>query len=148
MVWTISAIILVNFFQSYSALISVKDILTFLLFLSLTFLGVCARAMIEIERYNKKWKDIKFFIRYSIATILAFILREFMNNTVFLEKFYAEVIILFCIFVNDIIDFVFNNKSNIILYILNSLTKGISDIKRYLVSNNKKSNNDNISSDK
>ena len=93
--------------------------------------------MIEIERYDKHFKDIKFFNRYFLATVLAFVLQIQLKNTAIIKDYYSEVIILFCIFVNDIVKFVFDNKWNVLLYLLNTFTKGISDIKKYLIKNSK-----------
>lgn len=118
--------------------ISLKDVLNVLLFLSLTFLGTAARVMIEIEKYGKHLKEVKFFNRYILATILAVVLKIQLQNTGILKDYYSEVIILFCIFVNDIVDFVFNNKAGILLYFLNALTKGVMDLKKYLGKPNNK----------
>lgn len=134
--------------QSILNLISLKDIVNIVLFLFLVFLGVAARIMIEIERYHTKYKDIHFFTRYFIAIVLAYVLKVWLQDTNLIKNYYSEVIILFCIFVNDIINFVFDNKSNIFLYILNAVTKGITDMKKYLVKNPKKSNNDNTDNPK
>ena len=66
--------------QSILNLISIKDIVSILLFLFLVFLGVSARVMVEIERYDKNIKDIKLFYRYFIAIILAYILKLWFQN--------------------------------------------------------------------
>ncbi len=126
--------------QSLLDSLSLSDVLNFFIFLSLTFLGVSGRIMIEMERYDKKLKDIKFFNRYFLATILAYVLKLYMAESSYLVKYYSEVIIIFCIFVNDIVNFVFDNKAKLFLYILNSLTKGILDLKKFLSKDSKKNN--------
>lgn len=132
-------------YESLLSLFTLQDILNIIIFLILCFLGVAGRIMIEVERFHKKFKDIKFFNRYVIATILAYILELYMNQNNFLRKYYSEIIILFCIFVNDIVDFVFNNKAKIFLYILTAVTRGISDLRKFLLSAEKKEEENNDS---
>lgn len=131
-------------YTSISDIISFQNILNLLLFLLLTFLGTAGRASIDIELFKKtRPKAIGFLNKWFIATVLSYVIEIFISEKEFLRKYYSEIIIFFCIFVNDIIIFIVKNSWKILLYILNGLTKGILDLRNVLVSKESKQDNDN-----
>lgn len=123
-------------FKSIQDIISLEKILDLLLFLLLTFLGVAARVSIDIELRGKKLRSIGFFNRYFLATVLAYVLELYLAQHEFLRKYYTELIILFCIFVNDIIEIILKHKLKIFFYLLNALTKGLGDLKNIISKDN------------
>jgi len=98
----------------------------------LVFLGVAARISIDIEISKKSFKQIKFFPRYFLALVLSYVIELYLVEHEDARKYYAEIIILFCIFVNDLIKFVLNNTGRIFIYILSAFTKGVFDLKKFL----------------
>lgn len=126
-------------YTSIHDIISLQNVINLLLFLLLTFLGSAARVSIDIELTHKKIKRVSFFNRWFIATVLSYIIEIFISEKEFLRKYYSEVIILFCIFVNDIISFIIINIFKIFMYLLNGFTKGILDLRNVL---NKDKNTD------
>ena len=119
-------------FKSLQDYISLQNVLDLLLFLLLTFLGVATRISIDIEIRGKKLRNIGFFHRYFLATVLAYVLELYLAQHEFLRKHYAEIIILFCIFVNDIIEIILNHKLKIFFYLINALSKGLGDLKNII----------------
>lgn len=120
-------------YDSFSQIFSVTNISSFLLLLVLVFLGVAGRISIDIEISKKSFKDIKFFPRYFLALVLSYVVELYMAEHEDLRKHYAEVIILFCIFVNDIIRFILINTSKILFYTLTAITRVIFDLKNFFV---------------
>jgi succinate dehydrogenase hydrophobic anchor subunit len=132
--------ILANYIEYFS----LQNILNILIFLVLVFLGVAGRVSIDIELEKNKLKDIRFFNRFFIAAVLSYILDLYLSENDFFRKYYSGIIILFCIFVNDLIKFVIGNKNKILVYILNAVTKGVIDLKNTVT---KGKNNDNSNSE-
>lgn len=121
-------------------LLNVQNLLNLLLFLILTFLGVAARISIDIEISKKKLRDIKFFHRYFLATVLAYVIEFFIAERPLLRKYYSEIIILFCIFVNDIVIFIFSNRIKLFNYIIKAITRGAIDLSNSINTPNTKDN--------
>lgn len=140
--YDISQIVNYPNYKSISELISLQNILNFVLFLILVFLGVAGRISIDIEISKKSFKDVKFIPRYFLAVVLSYVVELYMAENESLRKYYAEVIILFCIFVNDILRFLLNNTSKIFFYILSTLTKVIFDAKNFLMKPENTNNNE------
>lgn len=114
-------------------LFTIQNLLNFILFLTLTFIGVVSRISIDIEIGKKKFKDMKFFHRYLLATVLSYVMEFYIVERPSLKKYYSEIIIFFCIFVNDLVLFVFNNKRKLLIYILSIVTKGFIDLRDSIV---------------
>lgn len=123
-------------------LLNLPNILNLLLFLLLVFLGVTARVIIDLEILNKSKQEIKFFHRYILAAILSYVIEFYIAEKEYLRKYYSEIIILFCIFVNDIVIFIFSNRIKIFAYLFKAITKGMID----LTNSNKNKDNDQVSS--
>lgn len=136
-----------NNIKSLSEIFSFQNTISLLLFLLLTFLGTAGRASIDIELLKKgKIKPLGFLNKWFIATILSYVIEIFISEKEFLRKYYSEVIIFFCIFVNDIIIFIVKNIWRIILYFLNGITKGILDLRNLLINREEQQNKNNDSS--
>lgn len=142
--YDIFSILLINTqpYTSFSQIFSIQNILNFGILLVLCFLGVGGRISIDIEISKKSFKDIKFFPRYFLAVVLSYVIELYMAEHEDLRKYYAEIIILFCIFVNDIVRFLLINTNKIFFYILSALTKVIFDLKVFLVKDKSKNESD------
>lgn len=124
-------------YDNIAGLLSLSNLLSFLLLLWLVFLGVGARISIDIEISKKDFKSIRFFPRYFLAVVLSYVIELYLAEHEALRKYYAEIIVLFCIFVNDIIKFLLGNTGKVFLYILIGITKGIEDLKIFLTKSDK-----------
>jgi len=110
--------------------LNIQNLLNLALFLLLTFLGVAARISIDIEIFNKKFKQTRFLHRYFIATVLSYIIEFFIAERSSLRKYYSEIIIVFCIFVNDIVIFIFSQRVKLFGYLVRVITKGFVDLSK------------------
>lgn len=118
---------------SIEKVISLPNILNFILLIGLVFLGVGARISIDIEILKKNIKEIKFFPRYFLALVLSYVIELYLAEHEDTRKYYAEIIILFCIFVNDFIRFILSNTGKIFAYILSAFTRGVGDLRQFLI---------------
>lgn len=114
-------------------LLSTTNISSFILLLVLVFLGVAGRISIDIEISKKSFKDIRFFPRYFLAVVLSYVIELYLAEHETLRRYYAEIIILFCIFVNDLLRFILGNTTKILLYILTAMTRAIFDLKTFFI---------------
>lgn len=129
-------LLLINSSQSYTSLnqlFSFQNILNFGILMVLVLLGVGGRISIDIEISKKSFKEIKFFPRYFLALVLSYVIELYLAEHGDLRKYYAELVILFCIFVNDVLRFILNNTGKIFFYLLASFMRGITDLKDFLV---------------